>query len=98
MARLAADAGRGQTRGFSTAEPSLLVAITESGEQISLLIVPPDAKASSARVGLAKSADPANRLQAPAILAALSIEPLTSLGAGAAAGTAGRPVAQLAKA
>ncbi|MFG2045244.1 DUF5994 family protein [Dactylosporangium sp. NPDC048998] len=69
----AVDAGPVPVRWFSTAEPSLLVAITEPGDQINLLVVPPGVKAATARAAMDKAADPANRLQAPAILAVLSI-------------------------
>jgi hypothetical protein len=69
----AVDSGLVPVRWFSTAEPSLLVVITEPGEQINLLVVPPGSKAATARAAMDKAADRANRLQAPAILVALSI-------------------------
>ncbi|MEV6926239.1 DUF5994 family protein [Dactylosporangium sp. NPDC051485] len=70
--RLVVGSGTVQVRWFSTAEPSLLVAITEPGDQVNLLVVPPATSAVTARTAMAKAADPANRLHAPAILAALS--------------------------
>jgi hypothetical protein len=70
--RLAVGAGTVRIRWFSTADPSLLVAITDRGDQINLLVVPPGASA-AARTAMAKAADPANRLDASAILTALTI-------------------------
>jgi hypothetical protein len=78
--RLVVGSGTVQIRWFSTAEPSLLVAITEYGDQVNLLVVPPDTSADTARTAMAKAADPANRLHAPAILAARSNTPLTDGG------------------
>ncbi|GAA1536154.1 hypothetical protein GCM10009827_063230 [Dactylosporangium maewongense] len=61
--------GTVQIRWFSSADPGLLSIITEAGDQINLLIVPPDAPAAAARLALDKAADPANSLHAAAILA-----------------------------
>jgi hypothetical protein len=71
--RPAVDVGAVAIRWFSTAEPSLLVAITEPGDQINVLVVPPGVKASAARAAMDKAVHPSNRLRAPAILAALAI-------------------------
>ncbi|MGI5242267.1 DUF5994 family protein [Dactylosporangium sp. CA-139066] len=56
-------------RWFSSADPGLLAIITEAGDQINLLIVPPDTPATAARAALNKAADPTNALHATAILA-----------------------------
>ncbi|MER7283369.1 DUF5994 family protein [Dactylosporangium sp. NPDC000244] len=69
----AVNSGPVPVRWFSTTEPGLLIAITEPGNQINLLVVPPGVKAATARAAMDKAADPANRLQAPAILAVLSV-------------------------
>ncbi|MFF5235476.1 DUF5994 family protein [Dactylosporangium sp. NPDC000521] len=61
--------GTVQIRWFSSADPGLLAVITEAGDQINILIVPPDAPAAAARLALDKAADPANSLHAAAILA-----------------------------
>jgi Family of unknown function (DUF5994) len=68
--RLVVGSGTVQIRWFSTAEPSLLVAITESGDQVNLLVVPPDTSAATARTAMAKAADPANRLVVGAVTTA----------------------------
>ncbi|WP_159104446.1 DUF5994 family protein [Plantactinospora sp. BB1] len=55
---------------FSSLEPALLVATTEAGDQIDLLVVPPGTTAAAAERVMTMAADPANTLRAPAILAA----------------------------
>ncbi|MEU7872443.1 DUF5994 family protein [Dactylosporangium sp. NPDC049140] len=67
--RFLVETGTVQIRWFSSADPALLAVITEAGDQINLLIVPPDAPAAAARMALDKAADPANSLHAAAILA-----------------------------
>ncbi|MEV0136870.1 DUF5994 family protein [Dactylosporangium sp. NPDC050688] len=55
---------------FSTVDPAVLIATTDRGVQIDLLIVPPDTDAVAAEAAMAAAADPANRLRAAGVLAA----------------------------
>ncbi|GAA3450213.1 DUF5994 family protein [Dactylosporangium matsuzakiense] len=67
--RFVVGTGTVHIRWFSSADPGLLSVITEAGDQLNLLIVPPDTPAAAARAALDKAADPANALHATAILA-----------------------------
>ena len=60
---------------FNTVDPGMLIATTERGDQIDLLVVPPEANAATAAIAMATAADPANQLHAPAILAASRTAP-----------------------
>lgn len=60
---------------FSTVDPGLMIATTDRGDQIDLLIVPPEATSAVAAAAMAAAADPANRLRAPAVLAASRTAP-----------------------
>ncbi|UWP85451.1 DUF5994 family protein [Dactylosporangium fulvum] len=60
---------------FSTVDPGMLIATTERGDQIDLLVVPPEATAATADTAMATAADPTNRLRAAAILAASRTAP-----------------------
>jgi hypothetical protein len=60
---------------FSTVDPGMLIATTERGDQIDLLVVPPEATAATAATAMATAADPANQLRAAAILAASRTAP-----------------------
>jgi hypothetical protein len=64
---------------FTSLDPALLIATTERGDQIDLLVVPPGAAPATARVAMARAADPANTTHAPAILAILAIMPAASI-------------------
>ncbi|MEV8517987.1 DUF5994 family protein [Dactylosporangium sp. NPDC051484] len=55
---------------FSTVDPAMLIATTERGDQLDLLVVPPEVPAATADIAMATAADPSNQLHAPAILAA----------------------------
>jgi hypothetical protein len=72
--RLAVDtsAGAGVVRmgWFTTMDPALLIATTDHGEQIDLLVVPPETAATAAEQAMATAADPTNTMRAPDILAA----------------------------
>lgn len=72
--RLAVGAGQVRVGWFTTLAPSLLVATTERGEQIELLVVPPSASAAAAQRAMTTAADPTNTLRAPDILAAEAAE------------------------
>ncbi|GAA0711616.1 hypothetical protein GCM10010199_09190 [Dactylosporangium roseum] len=54
---------------FATVDAAVVIATTEQGMQIDLLVVPPGTGAAAAEAAMATAADPANRLRAPAILA-----------------------------
>jgi Family of unknown function (DUF5994) len=54
---------------FTSLDPALLIATTERGDQIDLLVVPPRTARATARVVMARAADPANTTHAPTILA-----------------------------
>jgi hypothetical protein len=55
---------------FASVDPGLLVATTDRGDQIDLLVVAPETPAAAAEAAMATAADPANRLRTAAILAA----------------------------
>jgi hypothetical protein len=54
---------------FASADPGLLVATTERGDQIDLLVVPPETTATAAEAAMAAAADPADKRRPAAILA-----------------------------
>jgi hypothetical protein len=56
---------------FTSLDPALLIATTERGDQIDLLVVPPGAAPAAARAAMARAADPADTTHAPAILATM---------------------------
>jgi hypothetical protein len=55
---------------FVSLDAALLIAITDRGDQIDLLIVPPQTAEAAALGAMARAADPANLMRAPAMLAA----------------------------
>jgi hypothetical protein len=55
---------------YATMDPALLIATTERGDQIDLLVVPPATAATAAEHAMATAADPTNTTRAPGILAA----------------------------
>ncbi|MEU7872449.1 DUF5994 family protein [Dactylosporangium sp. NPDC049140] len=67
--RLAVDGRVVRAGWFTTADPAVLIATTDRGDQIDLLVVPPDTAVAVAESAMAAAADPANRLRAPALLA-----------------------------
>ena len=56
---------------FTSLNPAVLIATTERGDQIDLLVVPPGTAAATARAAMARAADPADTTRAPAILATM---------------------------
>jgi hypothetical protein len=54
---------------FASMSEALLVATTDGGDQVDLLIVPPDLAQDVAERAMAKAADPANVEHAPELLA-----------------------------
>jgi hypothetical protein len=54
---------------FASISPALLVATTDRGDQIDLLVVPPSTEDSAAKQAMATAAGPANTKRAPEILA-----------------------------
>ncbi len=56
---------------FTSVDPALLIATTERGDQLDLLVVPPGTAQAAARAAMARAADPADTTRAPAILATM---------------------------
>lgn len=54
---------------YATMDPALLIATTDRGDQLDLLVVPPQTAPAAAEQAMATAADPTNVLRAPAILA-----------------------------
>jgi hypothetical protein len=54
---------------FASMDPALLVAITDAGDQIDLLVVPPSIARSAAEQAMRTAADPDNRKRAQHVLA-----------------------------
>jgi|tagenome__1003787_1003787.scaffolds.fasta_scaffold20754173_3 hypothetical protein len=69
--RLAAGTEMVRMGWFATLDSALLIATTERGEQIDLLVVPPGTAAAAAKRAMSIAADPTNVMRAPAILAAV---------------------------
>jgi hypothetical protein len=68
--RLAVGTGVVRMGWFTSMDPALLIATTYRGEQIDLLVVPPQTPATAAEQAMATAANPANVVRAPDILAA----------------------------
>lgn len=66
--RLAVGAGVVRMGWFATMDPALLIATTDRGEQLDLLVVPPRTAATTAEQAMVTAADPTNVLRAPDIL------------------------------
>jgi uncharacterized protein DUF5994 len=66
--RLAAGAGVVRMGWFTSMDPALLIATTYRGEQIDLLVVPPQTPAAAAEQAMATAANPTNVARAPEIL------------------------------
>jgi hypothetical protein len=60
---------------FASVDPALVIATTEHGDQVDLLVVPPDTTDAAADGAMARAADPTNAMRAPEILAALRTAP-----------------------
>ncbi len=56
---------------FTSLDPALLIATTERGDQLDLLVVPPGTAQAAARAAMARAADPADTTRAPGILATM---------------------------
>lgn len=67
--RLAVGTGVVRMGWFSSMDPALLIATTYRGDQIDLLVVPPQTPAMAAERAMATAADPTNVVRAPDILA-----------------------------
>jgi hypothetical protein len=67
--RLAVGAGVVRMGWFATMDPALLIATTERGDQLDLLVVPPQTAPAAAEQAMATAADPTNTMRAPDILA-----------------------------
>jgi hypothetical protein len=68
--RLAVGGGVVRMGWFTTMDRALLIATTDRGDRIDLLVVPPETATREAEQAMATAADPANVLRAPDILAA----------------------------
>ena len=60
---------------FTTLDPALAIATTERGDQLDLLVVPPNTAETAAQRAMERAADPADTTRAPAILTAVSARP-----------------------
>lgn len=69
--RLAVGADVVRMGWFATLDPALLIATTDRGGQVDLLVVPPETAAATAERAMATAAGPANTMRAPNILAAV---------------------------
>jgi hypothetical protein len=65
---------------FTSLDTALLIATTDRGDQIDLLVVPPTTSATAAEQAMSRAADPTNTTHAPDILAATSAVPVTGAG------------------
>jgi hypothetical protein len=63
---------------FTSLDPALLIATTDRGDQIDLLVVPPGTAETAARAAMARAADPADTTRAPDILTAMQTTPETA--------------------
>jgi undecaprenyl-diphosphatase len=64
-----------RTGWFTTLDPAVAIATTDNGDQIDLLVVPPQTSDAVAHRAMAMAADPANNMRAPDVLAAASAAP-----------------------
>ena len=60
---------------FTSVDPAVLIATTERGDQLDLLVVPPGTPEPTARGAMMRAADPADTTRAPAILAGMPAAP-----------------------
>jgi hypothetical protein len=81
--RLAVDAGVVRMGWFASLDPAVLIATTDGGDQVDLLVVPPRTAAAAAENAMTAAADPTNLLRAQAILAAIPTLPAPVPGTGA---------------
>jgi len=71
FSRLAVDGGVVRMGWFGSVDPAVVIATTYGGDQIDLLVVPPQTDAAQAEKAMAEAADPATRTRAQNILSAL---------------------------
>jgi hypothetical protein len=69
--RLAVDARIVRIGWFASVDPALAIATTDHGDQLDLLVVPPETAEGPARDAMERSADPTGTTRAPGILAAI---------------------------
>jgi hypothetical protein len=85
--RLAVDAGVVRMGWFTSVDPGVLIATTEQGVQVDLLVVPPGTSRDVAEAVMRQAVDPANRLRAAKMIATLpapvAADPADSPDAGA---------------
>jgi hypothetical protein len=60
---------------FASVDPALAIATTDRGDQLDLLVVPPDTADAPAHRAMAQAADPADTTRAPDILTAITAQP-----------------------
>src|SRR6266545_1661388 len=60
---------------FTSLDPALLIATTQRGDQLDLLVIPPGTAEAAARAAMARAADPADTTRAPGILTAIPAVP-----------------------
>jgi hypothetical protein len=80
--KLAAGAAVIRVGWFSSLDPALLIATTDSGDQLDLLVVPPETAAPAAQRAMSMAADPTNIMRAPDILTAEPAPPVAATGNG----------------
>jgi hypothetical protein len=57
---------------FASLDPAVLIATTGSGDQLDILVVPPETAPEAANLAMTAAADPTDTRRAPSILAALT--------------------------
>jgi Family of unknown function (DUF5994) len=70
--RLAVGTAVIRTGWFTSLDPALVIATTDTGDQLDILVVPPHTAADAANRAMTAAADPADTRRAPAILATLT--------------------------
>jgi hypothetical protein len=75
LRRLAVGANVVRVGWFASLDPALLIATTDRGDQVDLLVVPPDTAVALAEQAMAAAADPANHRRATDLLAATAVPP-----------------------
>jgi Family of unknown function (DUF5994) len=73
--RLAVGDGVVRIGWFASVDPAVVIATTDRGDQVDLLVVPPGTAATAAEKAMTEAADPANLARAQAILAAIPAAP-----------------------
>jgi Family of unknown function (DUF5994) len=68
LRRLTVGGRRCRLGWYVTLDPALMIATTEVGVQLEMLVVPPSASATTAQQAMATAADPANTRRAPDLL------------------------------